>query len=707
MNFLQAWDIEKVAGQASKLVEQLDEYPTEHRPRTQGPNAGRALSSHQSSAAFKAWDELDFEGRKQEWVELCEQIKGLDKAGKHSPEQWQHRAKDAEYHVLRLCNMLLGLPDPLPYLANTATLTSKMAEVEARNRELQAAANAAAADTTEVTTLVEQHRDLVEKHQQLEDKMAASEAELVQARAAAAEAVSVKADAEAQAVEVQRLQETLRALRLEYERAQSSLFEIANNQDQVVGSRQREMELASEELERTQQRAAELTLERDTLVQRLEAAQEEVEILMRTSVEEGNDARGGNDGQQQQQPHPRTGRGKMRGDGVDEEGFWERQVRVRGEQVAALQAQLAQQQQAINEGAVQLEAQAQSWSNRLAAADLSISKLEAELAKRPAPHVYQELVSQVTALQQLVDVQMEAEGWGQESIRKAIATLGLTPSTTSQTLSSIQQERNRKLASDVSSLKRQLEAQGADLAAAKRDVSIMEAKANAAIALADRLEGDLAAVQHGIPSHKLPGNGKQGIPGSQHSNQHSTEGIAADGLPSESAAQHALMESVAHLPGSFGSARETSDSKSPDSQQQQQQGGTAGAALAVQGPATPDSSDPSSTSSLLDIVISQRDRFRQRMGQLEEEKGTLSEQLAHAQKQLDSCRADNISLYEKVRFIEQYSQQKGGGGGMGGGPGAGKLQVVRVDGAGVPLESQPGWCANTAASPFNVFRTSA
>eukprot|EP00983_Pelagomonas_calceolata_P093126 1157742-Pelagomonas_calceolata.AAC.1 len=137
-----------------QLVEQLDEYPTEHRPRTQGPNAGRALSSHQSSAAFKAWDELDFEvrarthaaprlvhmhcltakvdpsshkGRKQEWVELCEQIKGLDKAGKHSPEQWQHRAKDAEYHVLRLCNMLLGLPDPLPYLANTATLTSKMA----------------------------------------------------------------------------------------------------------------------------------------------------------------------------------------------------------------------------------------------------------------------------------------------------------------------------------------------------------------------------------------------------------------------------------------------------------------------------------------------------------------------------------------------------------------------------------------------------
>jgi len=33
---------------------------------------------------------------------------------------------------------------------------------------------------------------------------------------------------------------------------------------------------------------------------------------------------------------------------------------------------------------------------------------------------------------------MEAEGWGQTSIREAVATLGLSP-TTSQTVSSIQQ----------------------------------------------------------------------------------------------------------------------------------------------------------------------------------------------------------------------------------------------------------------------------
>lgn len=41
-------------------------------------------------------------------------------------------------------------------------------EVETKNRELQAVADAAAADTTEITTLVEQHRALAAAHQQLQ-----------------------------------------------------------------------------------------------------------------------------------------------------------------------------------------------------------------------------------------------------------------------------------------------------------------------------------------------------------------------------------------------------------------------------------------------------------------------------------------------------------------------------------------------------------
>lgn len=49
----------------------------------------------------------------------------------------------------------------------------------------------------------------------------------------------------------------------------------------------------------------------------------------------------------------------------------------------------------------------------------------------------------------------------------------------------------------MSSLKRQLDAQCEAQAAAQREASVWEAKASAAVALADRLEGDLAAVRHG------------------------------------------------------------------------------------------------------------------------------------------------------------------------------------------------------------------
>jgi hypothetical protein len=43
-----------------------------------------------------------------------------------------------------------------------------MPEVDAKNRELQAAVDAAAADTTEISTLVEQHRALTAAHSQLQ-----------------------------------------------------------------------------------------------------------------------------------------------------------------------------------------------------------------------------------------------------------------------------------------------------------------------------------------------------------------------------------------------------------------------------------------------------------------------------------------------------------------------------------------------------------
>jgi hypothetical protein len=37
--------------------------------------------------------------------------------------------------------------------------------------------------------------------------------------------------------------------------------------------------------------------------------------------------------------------------------------------------------------------------------------------------------------------------------------------------------------------------------------------------------------------------------------------------------------------------------------------------------------------------------------------GTLSDTLAKTQRQLEEARADNVSLYEKLRYMERYSQK--------------------------------------------------
>jgi regulator of replication initiation timing len=106
-----------------------------------------------------------------------------------------------------------------------------------------------------------------------------------------------------------------------------------------------QVELAAEELERAQQRVTELQLERDALSQRLAAANTRHQPASSEEAAEGGSGR---------EPE---GAGGMREGVADRrgEGFWERQVRVRSEQAAALEAQLAVSSQAVEELRAQME----------------------------------------------------------------------------------------------------------------------------------------------------------------------------------------------------------------------------------------------------------------------------------------------------------------------------------------------------------------
>ncbi|KAK9767154.1 hypothetical protein K7432_003246 [Basidiobolus ranarum] len=64
--------------------------------------------------------------------------------------------------------------------------------------------------------------------------------------------------------------------------------------------------------------------------------------------------------------------------------------------------------------------------------------------------------------------------------------------------------------------------------------------------------------------------------------------------------------------------------------------------------------NPGSDNSIIPILTSQRDRFRQRNFELEEEVRGLNETVSDLRGELESLREDNVKLYEKIQYISSY-----------------------------------------------------
>ncbi|CAL1706846.1 unnamed protein product [Somion occarium] len=65
---------------------------------------------------------------------------------------------------------------------------------------------------------------------------------------------------------------------------------------------------------------------------------------------------------------------------------------------------------------------------------------------------------------------------------------------------------------------------------------------------------------------------------------------------------------------------------------------------------------PSADTSILPIVTSQRDRFRQRNAELEEELRKQFNIISELRSEVKSLQADNLKLYEKVRYMQSYRE---------------------------------------------------
>ncbi|CAN4098263.1 unnamed protein product [Withania somnifera] len=63
-------------------------------------------------------------------------------------------------------------------------------------------------------------------------------------------------------------------------------------------------------------------------------------------------------------------------------------------------------------------------------------------------------------------------------------------------------------------------------------------------------------------------------------------------------------------------------------------------------------------SSMLKVICNQRDRFRARLRETEEEIRQLKEKIGVMTSELDKTKADNVKLYEKIRYVQDYNSER-------------------------------------------------
>lgn len=85
-------------------------------------------------------------------------------------------------------------------------------------------------------------------------------------------------------------------------------------------------------------------------------------------------------------------------------------------------------------------------------------------------------------------------------------------------------------------------------------------------------------------------------------------------------------------------------------------GGLAGLDLGTRSSAHESGKATPTDNSILPIVTSQRDRFRQRNAELEEELRKQFEGVSDLRAEIKSLQADNLKLYEKVRYMQSYRE---------------------------------------------------
>ncbi|KMT11146.1 hypothetical protein BVRB_5g110790 [Beta vulgaris subsp. vulgaris] len=469
------------------------------------------------------------------------------------------RAKFGENAFLNIYQKLYEAPDPFPALASLPEQDVKISELESENRKMKVELEEFRAEAAHLKNQQATIRRLEERNRQLEQQMEEKVKEIVEMkqRSLAEENQKtlevLKEREQSLQDQLRQAKESVTTMQKLHELAQSQLFELRAQSEEETATKQSELSLLMDEVERAQSRLLSLEREKGHLRSQLQSANEESE--------------------------------NKKSDTVDSSSVLESSLSAKEKAISELNMELHKVETTLSNERELHISEIKKLNALLHEKEIALEELKKELQARPTAKLVEDLRKKVKILQAVGYNSIEAEDW-------EIATSGEEMSK----LETLLLDKNRKMEHEVTQLKVKLSEKTSVLEAAEAKVSELNVKVDEQQKLIQKLEDDISK-----------GYSSKERRGSLFNDWDLSESVSAD--PSESAEQ-----------------------KHNSADQDQ--------------------------SSMLKVICNQRDRFRARLRETEEEVRQLKDKNRLLTEELEKTKADNVKLYGKIRYVQDYNHER-------------------------------------------------
>ncbi|KAK8470504.1 hypothetical protein PHAVU_004G160100 [Phaseolus vulgaris] len=471
------------------------------------------------------------------------------------------RAKFGENAFLNIYQKLYEAPDPYPALASIAEQDLKLSELESENRKMKVELEEFRTEATHLKNQQATIRRLEERNRQLEQQMEEKVKEIVEIkqRSLAEENQKtlevLKEREQALQDQLQHAKGSVSNMQKLHEIAQNQLFELRAQSEEERASKQSEVTLLMDEVERAQTMLLSLEREKGVLRSQLQTANEDTET--------------------------------KNSDSLDSTSALENSLNAKEKQISELNLELHNIETTLSNERDEHINDVKKLTAMLNEKEAALEEMKKELQARPTEKTVDDLRKKVKILQAVGYNSIEAEDW-------EVATSGEEMSK----MEFLLLDKNRKMEHELTQLKVTLSEKTSLLETAEEKIAELTTKVNEQQKLIQKLEDDI-----------LKG---------YSSNSKDRKGNFLDDWD--------LSEAGG------GEASENTDQRQVSLDQDQ--------------------------SSMLKVICNQRDRFRNRLRETEEEIRQLKEKIGVLTVEVEKSKADNVKLYGKIRYVQDYNIEK-------------------------------------------------